>query len=706
MEIPGYKILDTLGKGGMATVYLAIQESFERKVAIKVMSPQLAQDPTFGERFQREAKIVSQMNHPNIVTVYDVGVVNNHHYLAMEYVPGKELRDTFKSLDLMDRIRAVKEVAAALNYAGNKGYVHRDVKPENVMMCEEDGRAVLMDFGIAKTTDTDHSMTKTGMAIGTPYYMSPEQAQGKPVDKRSDIYSLGVMLFQMLTGRVPYDADSQVAIGIKHITEPVPFLPNHLRMFQPIINRVMAKDANHRYQTGAELIKDLEKIGAADISLMDRILQQDIEATTKTDPHASTVLADVTAAPPTLNTGNVTTADAARLATRIGVAAQSPQQNANKSSPLAAIVVIAVLLIGGGWFLTQQNPKEDQAQATAPLTPALVENPVIAEPAVHSPVIADAKVSDAPVNVAAEVVTEKHSDDQAKIAQQEQAAKQAALIAEAEAKKQADALKAAEQQKKQEELARAEKARQQAQILAQQKQQQESAKAQQLRLQEIATRLNRADTLREQGQLVSPEANNAVVAYRAVLEIDPANAEATRAIKDVENSYLIGIRYQIEQGKLDEAGSKLHEAAKVFPNSVAVGELLELQQKKAAEIAAAKVAAIAEAARPRVNKLVVNEAAFESMQLAQKTNLPMARTAYVGFSYQNFPGTTALLQAVLYDSTRTVKLTQKPVVVSGAQGDIFFTIARPVEGFPDGGYNLDLLLNDQKLITTEFLVKH
>src|SRR5258705_171786 len=138
MEIPGYKILDTLGKGGMATVYLAIQESFDRKVAIKVMSPQLAQDPSFGDRFQREAKIVSQMKHPNIVTVYDVGVVDNHHYLAMEYVEGKELRSKFKDMHLMDKIRAVKEIASALNYAANKGYVHRDVKPENVMLSDED----------------------------------------------------------------------------------------------------------------------------------------------------------------------------------------------------------------------------------------------------------------------------------------------------------------------------------------------------------------------------------------------------------------------------------------------------------------------------------------------------------------------------------------------------------------------------------------
>jgi serine/threonine-protein kinase PpkA len=693
MEIPGYRILDTLGKGGMATVYLAMQESFERKVAIKVMSPQLAQDPTFGERFQREAKIVSQMNHPNIVTVYDVGVVSNHHYLAMEYVPGRELRDTFKAMDLMDRIRAVKEVAAALNYAGNKGYVHRDVKPENVMICEEDGRAVLMDFGIAKTTDTDHSMTKTGMAIGTPYYMSPEQAQGKPVDKRSDIYSLGVTLFQMLTGRVPYDADSQVAIGIKHITEPVPFLPNHLRMFQPIINRVMAKDPNHRYQTGAELIKDLEKIGPADISMMDRLLQQDIEATTKTDPHAATVLADVTGAPPTLNTGNVTTADAARLATRIGTAVQSPPQSGNKHSPLAALIVIVVLLAGGGWFLSQQNTEPNKMQPAPAVVQSSVEPPAVAGEPLPDPATAEPVVNAAPVVAVAESESQKVDT----------------TAAQAEEKTHQEALKAAEQQKKQEELARAEKAK--VQLAAQQKQlqekqRQETAKIQQAQLNEIQAHLKRADALREQGQLVSPEGNNAVLAYRAVLELDTNNAAATKALKEVENSYLIGVRYQIDQGKLDDAASKLQEAVKAFPNSAAVSELQALQQKKTAELAAARAAAIADVARPKINKLVVNDAAFDSMQLAQKTNLPVGRTAYVGFSYQDFQGTNSVLQAVLHDSARTVKIIQKPVVVSGAQGNVFFTLARPVEGFSDGGYSLDLLLNDQKLVTVEFLVKH
>src|SRR5690606_23075971 len=169
--------IDTLGEGGMATVYLAIQESFEREVALKVMSTSLLKDPSFGERFLREARIVSRLVHPNIVTVYDLGVHEGNHYLSMEYVPGEDLKERRYELDMVQALGVVKDVARALDYAGRKGYVHRDVKPENIMLHAEDSRAVLMDFGIARATDVASGMTQTGTTMGTPHYMSPEQAK-------------------------------------------------------------------------------------------------------------------------------------------------------------------------------------------------------------------------------------------------------------------------------------------------------------------------------------------------------------------------------------------------------------------------------------------------------------------------------------------------------------------------------------------------
>lgn len=260
VEIPGYKIVKTLGKGGMATVYLAIQEIFEREVALKVMAPELASDPSFGKRFMREARIVSQLVHPNIVTVFDVGVHNNLYYLSMEYISGPDLKSGRGALTLAHKIAILADVARALDFAAGKGYIHRDIKPENIILREKSIHAVLMDFGIARAADMDASVTQTGTALGTPHYMSPEQAKGAPVDHRTDLYSLGVVFYFLLVGSVPYHADSAVAIGIKHITEPVPKLPQALQVLQPFIDGLMAKEPNDRFSSAAELLEHIQAI--------------------------------------------------------------------------------------------------------------------------------------------------------------------------------------------------------------------------------------------------------------------------------------------------------------------------------------------------------------------------------------------------------------------------------------------------------------
>jgi serine/threonine protein kinase len=254
LEIPGYKIQRELGHGGMAHVYLAIQESFGREVALKVLSPHLADDEEFSKRFLREARIVSQLNHPNIVTVFDAGKHGKYNYMSMEYIPGEDLRQLKDDISRKEALRIVKDVARALDFAGNKGVVHRDIKPENIMIHKTDKRVILMDFGIAHGDDVTHGMTQTGKAIGTPHFMSPEQTKGLKVDQRSDIYSLGVVLYQLLAGYLPFDADSAVAVGIKHLTAPIPLLPGGLEIFQPIVNRCLSKQPEHRYQKAAELI--------------------------------------------------------------------------------------------------------------------------------------------------------------------------------------------------------------------------------------------------------------------------------------------------------------------------------------------------------------------------------------------------------------------------------------------------------------------
>lgn len=297
IEIPGYKIIRTLGKGGMATVYLAEQGIFEREVALKVMSKALADDPSFGQRFFREARIVSRLMHPNIVTVHDVGEHEGYYYLAMEYIDGGDLKKNQKTFSVQRKIEAIKDIARALEYASQKGYVHRDIKPENIMFHTSDGRAVLTDFGIARAAETDSSMTQTGTAIGTPHYMSPEQAKGQLVDHRSDIYSLGVVFYLLFSGRVPYDAESAVAIGIKHITEPVPLLPIGMNSLQPLVDKMMAKRPEARFQNPHEVIAALEGVDIARLEQENEAVQQEIAERQKiSDADSPTIVATVSAA--------------------------------------------------------------------------------------------------------------------------------------------------------------------------------------------------------------------------------------------------------------------------------------------------------------------------------------------------------------------------------------------------------------------------
>jgi predicted Ser/Thr protein kinase len=263
MEIPGYKVLRELGRGGMATVYLAEQEKFERQVALKVMASSLNADPSFRERFIREAKLVAKLSHPNIVAVYDVGEHAGHVYMAMEYHTGGDLKARIKGgMTPAEAVRVVAEVARALEFAHAKGVIHRDIKPDNILF-RSDGSAVLTDFGIAKQGDAQTQFTQMGMVAGTPKYMSPEQARGLPLDAESDLYSLGIVFYEALTGEVPFTAEDSIALGIKHLKDPPPPLPAQLKRFQPFIDRILAKQPAQRYHRGGEVAQVLEQILAA-----------------------------------------------------------------------------------------------------------------------------------------------------------------------------------------------------------------------------------------------------------------------------------------------------------------------------------------------------------------------------------------------------------------------------------------------------------
>jgi serine/threonine-protein kinase PpkA len=259
IQIPGYRIEREIGEGGMATIYLAVQESLQRKVVLKVMAPAFAADATFGDRFAREARTVAQLNHPNILAVYDVGTSGFNHYIAMEYADRGDLKQRIRrGLTAKNALGILKQVARALAHAHGKGFVHRDIKPENVLF-RSDGAAVLSDFGIAKALRSHTRITKAGTSIGTPHYMSPEQIQGKPVDVRSDLYSLGIVFYEMLTGQMPYDASETFAVAYKHVNDVVPDLPSSLKAYQPIIDRLLAKEPTRRIQSAQDLIAEITR---------------------------------------------------------------------------------------------------------------------------------------------------------------------------------------------------------------------------------------------------------------------------------------------------------------------------------------------------------------------------------------------------------------------------------------------------------------
>ena len=436
MWIPGYRIVRTLGEGGMATVYLAIQENFQREVALKIMSPLLARgDASYGERFLREARIVAQLNHPHIVAVYDVGVHDGQHYLAMEYVPGDDLKNRRFQLTLKQALTAVKQVALALEYAHKKGYVHRDIKPENVLLNEDSSRAVLTDFGIARPSGTEGGLTQTGTAIGTPSYMSPEQALGKPLDHRTDLYSLGVVLYYLLVGEVPFTADSAVAVGIKHAVEPVPRLPAALIAFQHTIDKAMAKAADKRFQSGAEFAEAMDALIAAlapELEIAWRQHLKQAEQSSKAPPAAATVIsgANPTVLTPTPVPGSVPVSTPLVTPPRTGTPAAGEgaltasaddrpggpgkragsrtapplviSSPAEKSKlPLVLAITAVLAAAGGGWYWYQQQnlrtdathePSQQTDTANSTTAPATSPSSTTEPSATTAPASADSGV--------------------------------------------------------------------------------------------------------------------------------------------------------------------------------------------------------------------------------------------------------------------------------------------------------------------------
>lgn len=630
VEIPGYRIVRVLGKGGMATVYLAVQQIFERQVALKVMSTSMAEDPSFGQRFLREARIVSQLVHPNIITVYDVGVHDNAYYLSMEYIDGPDLKQAREQLSLSQKHQIILDIAKALDFAGKKGYVHRDIKPENILLRRDSFSAVLMDFGIARTEEGDLTVTQAGVALGTPHYMSPEQAKGQAVDHRSDLYSLGVVFYYLLTGSVPYHADSAVAIGIKHITEPVPTLPPALQPFQKFIDRLMAKLPQDRYQTAAELIVDLQALNLAAAEKHYKTYEQ--EVVQQSDPDAQTLIySDI---PDTPLPGSTT------QTTRMSRVKDLFWQYKVMAIATAAVLFAAFVIINRPFESdlsaapakpkTAVAPADDTTSKTSAskITKAKPEPVEDVEPepdAPDAPAYAGGPVIEIRLRDLGEPVYRKAEEPSAQNKPEELLRRFQSRLREVTGRSQVRELtlneRVAELRKDLQRDPRDSSAQTRLAELAYQY----FKKAQQFFNEgnfasaqnaldkgktlfpeyralhnDLANRLKNRSRLErllaqakvrlDEGRLVSPWRNNALYYYRSALKVDSELAVAQRGIRDVERALMQQARAKLAVGDLKEAGNLAKEALEIRPdNEEAKSFLLKLEQRRSGAPEVAKL---------------------------------------------------------------------------------------------------------------------
>ena len=358
-KIGYYEIKSELGRGGMATVYRGYDPRFEREVAVKVLPPEMLHaDPQFRLRFQREAKIIARLEHPSIVPVYDVGEENNQLYFVMRFMGGGSLAGRIRErvYRVEEAVRLLGQVAPGVDEAHAKGIVHRDLKPSNILF-DNQNVPYISDFGIAKLTQAESANVTGSAVIGTPAYMAPEQALGSDVDGRADVYALGVILYEMLTGKQPYQADTPMGLAIKHVTDPVPHIlnvkPDLPAWIETIVATAMAKDRNDRFSTAGEMLETMQAFLRGETPI--RAGKPLPPSTMQAASHAATT--------------QVSTAPAAPEAKTVFA-------KKNRLSPLAWLallfLIVMIVLAGGGFLLFRDKlfPAATASPSPAAAAPA------------------------------------------------------------------------------------------------------------------------------------------------------------------------------------------------------------------------------------------------------------------------------------------------------------------------------------------------
>jgi len=599
-NIPGYKIERRLGQGGMATVYLAIQESFGRHVALKIMSESLGEDDVWAKRFIKEAQIVAQLSHPNIVPVFDVGTYEGRFYISMECMKGGDLEGKMaKGLAIPDVLKIIVGVAAGLDFAGEKGFVHRDIKPDNVMF-REDGSPVILDFGIVKQKGGDSDkMTKTGTIVGTTAYMSPEQAQGKELDERSDIYSLGCMMYELLVGRTPYQGDSAVAVLLKHVNEPPPQLPEFIGVLQPVLEKAMAKKVEDRYTRARDMIEHLQELEPqikgvlAQQQAMFNAGSEDatgaMPAVGSDDATVATDALPAMAEPGETDLTSVLSSAKATIADFSEEARQKKARNTRRAFVAAAVLVVCALGYAGFYqfYLVPQELAAAERQRDEKITALLSEAQNLSKGLYYSNFEAMDKV----VARYREVLQLDPDNATAKKVLENFGAKYIELANKAADKKDLD--KAETYQGYAEQLAprNPQLAQLRESVKSIRSESTQLALENQFKQQQIETLLNEAKADMADGKNFLPDGDNAYATLQQVIQLDANNAEAMELSSKLLEDLFDNASRQIASQQLRSAEGSLEILNRYYEDQAALASLQE--EYKAARSDASKQAKLA-----------------------------------------------------------------------------------------------------------------